>query len=215
MVILVPKEGTAIKPTHEYLYYELEKAAEEQMKLAFKNYKNLTEVFGSPDDAVKQFFEKYTPDTVQDMADNMNKWLDNFKTDVIKGQIEELVNKQMKMAFKQYEELGEIFKSPEEATREFIKKYAPENAQKVMADVEAWIEKVAPKTVRDELQSAAEEHMKLAFKQYEHLRKTFGTPDKATEEFMEKYTPASVKQLRDNMNTWLDSFVPGKKKPKK
>ncbi len=214
MIILVPKEGPAIKPTHEYLYHELQKAAEEHMKIAFKNTQNLSKIFGTPDAAVKQYFEKYTPDTVQEMISGMEKWLENFRTEVIKGQLEDLVNKQMKQFFNQSEKLQNMFKSPEEATREFLKKYAPKSTQKVLDDIEDWITKVAPMPLRNELQAAAEEHIKLAFKQYDHLSKTFGTPDKATQEFMDKYTPDSVKELFEDMNTWLDNFKPKPKKPK-
>jgi uncharacterized protein YeaO (DUF488 family) len=212
MIILIPKDGTAIKPTHEYLYHELQSAAEEQMKLAFKNYKKLQEVFDTPEAAAKQFFEKYTPDTVKKMQASMEEWLENFKTDVIKGQVEDFINKQMKQAFKQYEELRDKFETPDEATREFIKKYAPKSTQKLMDDMETWLETVVPKPMRDQVQAAAQEHIKLAFKQYDHLRKTFGTPDKATQEFMKKYTPDSVGKLLEDMNTWLENFKP---KPKK
>jgi uncharacterized protein YeaO (DUF488 family) len=212
MIILIPKDGEAIKPTHEYLYHELRNAAEEQMELAFKNYKKLQEVFGTPDAAVKQFFEKYTPESVQKMQDSLQEWVDNFKSDVIKGQVEDFINKQMKQAFKQYDDLKERFKNPDEATREFIKKYAPKSTQKLMDDMTTWFEEVAPKSMRDQVQAVAQEHIKLAFKQYERLRKTFGTPDEATKEFMKKYTPENVTKLLDDMNTWLDSFKPKSKK---
>ena len=211
MVILIPKEGKAIKPTKELMYHELQKAAEEHMELAFKNYKKLQDIFGTPEAAVKQFYDKYTPDQVKSMQEAMDKWLENFKVDLVKGKVEELVNAQMKAAFKQYEKLQEVFKSPEEATKEFISKYAPKSSQKLMEDMESWLEKVAPKTMREQVRSAAEEHIKLAFKQYENLNKEFGSPDKATKEFMAKYAPEGVTQLMDNMNTWLESFRPKKK----
>jgi uncharacterized protein YeaO (DUF488 family) len=214
MVILVPKEGKAIKPTQEVLYHDLQNAAEEQMELAFKNYKNLQEVFGTPDAAVKQFFDKYTPESVNKMRGALDEWLERFKADVIRDQMKELIDRQMKIAFKKYEELQEKFKSPDDATREFLKKYAPKSAQKIMDDMEAWVENVAPKSLRDQVQAAANEHIKLAFKQYEKLGKKYGTPDKATQEFMKKYTPDSVNKLMDDMNTWLDNFRPKSKKAK-
>ena len=102
------------------------------------------------------------------------------------------------------------FSTPEDATKEFIKKYAPEGTQKIVDDVNAWIETVAPKTLRDDLQAAAEQHMKLAFKQYEHLRKTFGTPNDAVEEFMEKYAPTNVKKLQKDIEAWLEKLKPKK-----
>ena len=56
MVILLPKEGPGIKTNAEYLYHELQKAAEEHMELAFKQSKSLREVFGTPKAAVQMFF---------------------------------------------------------------------------------------------------------------------------------------------------------------
>jgi uncharacterized protein YeaO (DUF488 family) len=212
MIILVPKDGKAIKPTQEYLYHELQKAAEEHMDLAFKNYKNLSGVFGSREAALKQFFEKYTPESVQKMRESMEEWLENFKTDLIKGQLEELVKNQMNLAFKQYDALRERFKSPDDATREFINKYAPKSAQKLIEDIDAWVETVAPKSLRDQVRAAAQEHIKLAFKQYDALRKTFATPDEATTEFMKKYTPDNVTKLLEDIGKWLESFKPSAKK---
>jgi uncharacterized protein YeaO (DUF488 family) len=212
MVILVPKEGKAIKPTVEYFYHELQKAAEEHMELAFKSSQQLKDTFDSPEAAVNQFFEKYTPESVQKLRDDMENWLKVFMSDTLKGQMEDLINQQMKQAFKQYEELRETFSSPEDATREFVKKYAPKSAQKVVEDVDAWVEKIAPKTLRDEIQSTAQEHMKLAFKQYEDLNKTFGSPNDATQEFMKKYSPESVNKLMEDMQSWLDGFKPKTKK---
>ena len=171
MIVLVPDEGPAVKTTMEYLYHELHKAAEEHMKVAFKNSQELREVFGSPEAAVKQFLEKHTPESVQKMRSDMDKWVQNFTKDVVKGQIEGFVNEQMKQVFSEYEKLREKFKSPDEATREFMNKYAPKSAQKLLDDLNTWIDAVAPKTVRDQVQAATEEHIKLAFEQYDDLRK--------------------------------------------
>ena len=88
MIVLIPKEGKAVKPTIEYLYHELHKAAEEQMELAFKNSKQLSEVFGTPKDAVDQFLEKYTPESVQKLREDMDSWLKNFMPEFVKGQID-------------------------------------------------------------------------------------------------------------------------------
>jgi uncharacterized protein YeaO (DUF488 family) len=215
MIILVPKEGPAIKPTHEVLYHELQKAAEEHMELAFKNSKKLKEVFGTPQAAAEQFFDRYAPESVKKMQESMDGWLENFKVEFIKSQMEELINAQMKVAFKQYENLRERFASPDEATREFIKKYTPKSTQKVMEDIEKWSETIVPKEFRDEIQEAAQEHIKLAFDQYEQLNKTFGSPDKAAREFMEKHAPKAVNELMNNMDAWLETYKPKAKKRKK
>ena len=81
MIILVPTDGPAIKPNMEYFYHELRKAAEEHMELAFKQSKQLTEIFGTSENAVKQFFERYTPESVQKMKGDMDLWLKNFGPD--------------------------------------------------------------------------------------------------------------------------------------
>ena len=212
MIVLVPKEGKAIKPTSELLYNDLQIAAKDHMDLAFKNYKNLSKVFSTPEAATKEFFDKYTPESVKKMQDAMDEWLENFKTDAVKSQFEKLVKKQMQVAFKQYEALQKRFKSPDEATREFINKHAPESTKKMMQDFDAWVEKVAPKSSRDQIQAAAKAHIDLAFNQYKQLGKIYGTPEKATKEFMDKYAPDSVNKLLEDMNKWLESVKP---KPKK
>ena len=206
MIILVPKTGKTVKPTMEYFYHELHSAAEEHMKLAFKRSNKLRDVFGTPEKAVKQFFEKYTPQSVQTMKSDLDKWLRNFKQDVVKSQIEGFVNEQMKVVFKEYEKLRENFKSPDDATREFINRYAPKSTQKLFDDLNAWVDSVAPKTVRDQVKMAAEEHIKLAFEQYDGLKKKFGTADLAAEEFLKKHAPNSVSKLLEDMQAWLDKY---------
>ncbi|HVL47269.1 MAG TPA: hypothetical protein VM889_01790 [Candidatus Thermoplasmatota archaeon] len=54
-----------------------------------------------------------------------------------------------------------------------------------------------------ELQTAAHEHMKLAFIQYKDLKKRFETPDRATKEFMSKHAPETFQGLYEK----VDSFV--------
>ncbi len=211
MVILIPDEGPAIKPNMEYFYHELRRAAEEHMEMAFKRSKQLSDVFGTPDAAVKQFFEKYTPESVQKMKDDLDKWLKNFAVDEFRKQIEELIKKQMEQAMDQYEELRKRFSTPDEATKEFIEKYAPKNVQKLMQDFDAWVKTAVPSNVRDQIKGAAEEHIKLAFEQYDRLREQFGTPADASREFMKKYAPENVNKLLDDMEKWLDSFRPKKK----
>lgn len=212
MVILIPDEGPAVKPTMEYFYHELRRAAEEHMELAFKRSKQLGDVFGTPEIAVKQFFDKYTPESVQKMKCDLEKWLKNFAPDIFKTQMEQVIKNQMEQALKQYEELREKFKTPDAAAKEFLQKYAPKNAQKLVEDFDAWVDTVVPKHIRDQIKDAAEEHIKLAFDQYDKLREQFGTPNDATKEFMKKYAPDNVNKLMDDMEKWLESFRPKKKK---
>jgi uncharacterized protein YeaO (DUF488 family) len=212
MVILLPKEGPGIKTNVEYLYHELQKAAEEHMELAFKQSKSLREVFGTPKAAVQMFFDRYTPESVKKLQSDMDSWLAGFGVGLVKEQMEKIIHTQMEQALAKYEELREKFKTPDEATKEFMNKYAPENTQKLIEDLNVWLDAVVPKKAREDVKSAAEAHIKLAFDQYERLRKEHGTPQDAAKEFMKKYAPENVNKLMSDMEAWLDQFKPKKKK---
>jgi uncharacterized protein YeaO (DUF488 family) len=208
MVILVPTGKVALKTNVELLYHELQKAAEEHMELAFKQSKHLQDVFGTPQAAVKLFFDRYTPDSVKKVQSDMDKWLASLGADVVKEHMEKIVRAQMEEALKKYEELREKYKNPDEATKEFIKKYTPENTQKLMEDLQTWVDSMVPKQMRDEVKSAAEKHLILAFDQYESLREKYGTPNDAAKEFMKKHAPENVNKLMNDMEAWLDQFKP-------
>ncbi len=75
MVILIPKSGKGVKPSPEYVISELEAALNEHMKLAFKQYKKLEEMYGSPEDATRQFIKKMTPKQSHALIDDVDKWL--------------------------------------------------------------------------------------------------------------------------------------------
>jgi uncharacterized protein YeaO (DUF488 family) len=211
MIILVPEEGAAVKPTMEVFYHELRRAAEEHMEMAFKRSQQLSDVFGTPQTAVKQFLDRYTPESVQKMKTEMDKWVKNFAADEFRKQMEEIVKNQMEKAMNQYEELRKRFKTPDEASKEFIEKYAPKNVQKLMQDFDAWVNTMVPQNVREQIKEAADEHIKLAFDQYDRLKEQFGTPNDASKEFMKKYAPDNMNKLLEDMDSWLESFRPKKK----
>jgi hypothetical protein len=50
--------------------------------------------------------------------------------------------------------------------------------------------------------------------QYDRLKEQFGTPTDASKEFMKKYAPDNMNKLLDDMDSWLESFRPKKKKDK-
>jgi hypothetical protein len=58
-----------------------------------------------------------------------------------------------------------------------------------------------------EMQTATLEHMKLAFEQYKDLKRKFSTPEKATREFLDKYTPQTFKGLFDSVDDWAKDQV--------
>jgi len=84
MVVLVPEEGPTIAPSAEQVLEEIQGAAKEHMELAFDQYERLNEIFGSPDDATREFMRKSAPRSVNIMIDEMDKWLENFRPEVLK-----------------------------------------------------------------------------------------------------------------------------------
>jgi hypothetical protein len=84
MVILIPKSGKGIKTTPEQVVSELETAINEHMKLAFKQYKKLEEMYGSPEDATRQFIKKMTPKQSHALIDDVDKWLQKIIPEEIK-----------------------------------------------------------------------------------------------------------------------------------
>jgi hypothetical protein len=84
----------------------------------------------------------------------------------------------------------------------------------LIEDLNVWLDAVVPKKAREDVKSAAEAHIKLAFDQYERLRQDFGTPRDAAKEFMKKYAPENVNKLMSDMEAWLEQFKPKASKKK-
>lgn len=58
-----------------------------------------------------------------------------------------------------------------------------------------------------EMQTATNEHMKLAFVQYKELKRRFETPERATKEFLEKHAPKSFNGLYAKVDTWAKDQI--------
>lgn len=58
-----------------------------------------------------------------------------------------------------------------------------------------------------ELQTAANEHMKLAFTQYKELKRRFETPERATKEFLDKHAPKSFNGLYGKVDLWAKDQI--------
>ena len=84
MIILIPKAGKGVKPSPEYIFKELENSINEHMKLVFKQYKRLEEIYGTPEDATRQFIKKITPKSSHSFIDDVDKWLQKVIPDEIK-----------------------------------------------------------------------------------------------------------------------------------
>ena len=66
---------------------------------------------------------------------------------------------------------------------------------------------LSPKDYLAELEVAANEHMKLAFKQYRELKTRFQTPEKATLEFFNKHAPKTFAGLVEKVDVWVNEQV--------
>jgi hypoxanthine phosphoribosyltransferase len=66
-------------------------------------------------------------------------------------EIQKLVEDQMEKAFSQYKKLGDKFKTPAEASREYIKKMSMEIlAERVVSDLNKWLENIVPEKRKDD-----------------------------------------------------------------
>lgn len=69
-------------------------------------------------------------------------------------EVETVVEEQMKVAFREYQNLRKKFKTPENAARSFIEKTSPKRLQGVIEKTDAWIKEQAnalEKGVRDRM----------------------------------------------------------------
>lgn len=58
-----------------------------------------------------------------------------------------------------------------------------------------------------EMETAVNEHLRLAFKEYKHLKEKFATPNEATKSFFKTVSPKTFHGLIDNVDTWVKDQV--------
>jgi hypothetical protein len=75
LVVLPGREAPEVKFDLKDYASELEAAATEHMRLAFKEYKHLKERFASPGDAAKNFVKTLSPKTFHGLIENADKWV--------------------------------------------------------------------------------------------------------------------------------------------
>ncbi|MGQ0535339.1 MAG: hypothetical protein ACT4PT_04630 [Methanobacteriota archaeon] len=64
-----------------------------------------------------------------------------------------------------------------------------------------------------EVKLATQEHMRLAFKQYEVLSEKYGSPEEAAKKFLDTYTPKSFQGLFEKADAWVkDELAAGRQK---
>lgn len=66
---------------------------------------------------------------------------------------------------------------------------------------------LGPKDYVAELEVAANEHMKLAFRQYKELKRRFETPERATLDFLNKRAPKTFAGLVEKVDAWVNEQV--------
>ena len=151
--------------------------------------------------------------TPQEMAYNMQK----------------VVTEHMKLAFKQYKELKAQYGSPNKAAAVYMKSVYPKIAHDLIDSMNDWIDhqlEVAEDGFEkgidsefgkipdgwatssvlsaEDVQKQVNDHMKLAFKQYKELRAIYGTPRKATLDFMKNVSPKNIQDLIENVDKWIE-----------
>jgi len=67
--------------------------------------------------------------------------------------------------------------------------------------------KLTPKDLVREIQTATNEHMKVAFHQYKELKTRFETPERATKEFLSRHAPKNFQGLFDQVEGWVKEQV--------
>jgi len=158
-------EDTTKIMTPQEMAQTMQKVVSEHMKLAFRQYKELKAQYGTPNRAAAVFLKSMYPKLTHDLIDSMNSWIDE-QLDMIETNLEpgmgvdytkmpdewvqpkvpsieefqKLVNDRMKLAFKQYKDLRELYGTPRKATLDFMKSVSPKNIQDLIENVDKWIE---------------------------------------------------------------------------
>lgn len=75
VLIILPEGQPKVRFDASDYAAELEKAINEHMKLAFKEYKNLKDKFATPTEASKKYIRDVAPKTFHGLIDNVDKWV--------------------------------------------------------------------------------------------------------------------------------------------
>lgn len=143
--------------------------------------------------------------------------------------IQKMVTEHMKLAFRQYRELRAQYGSPNRAAAAFMKSVYPKMAHELIDNMNDWIDhqldaieenlekrmdsdytKMPDGWVQpgiptlEEIQKQVNDYMKQAFKQYKDLKQQYGTPAKATLEFMKSAYPKNIQDVMENVNKWVE-----------
>jgi len=143
--------------------------------------------------------------------------------------VQRIVTEHMKLAFRQYKELRTQYGSPNRAAVAFMKSVYPRMAHELIDNMNDWIDHQldaieanlekgmdsTPGKVPDgwgtmgvpnaeEVQKLVNDYMKQAFRQYKELKTQYGTPAKATIDFMKSAYPKNIQDLIENVDKWIE-----------
>ena len=74
--------------------------------------------------------------------------------------------------------------------------------------------RLAPSEYVDEIKRAVDEHMRLAFREYQGLRNRFRTHTEAAAEFLQSHAPRSFAGLYETVESWARDQVKAKDTPR-
>lgn len=143
--------------------------------------------------------------------------------------VQRIVTEHMKLAFRHYKELKAHYGSPNRAAAAFMKSVYPKMAHELIDNMNDWIDQQLdtieanlekgmdsePGKIPDgwgtmgvqnaeDVQKLVNDYMKQAFKQYKDLKAQYGTPAKATIDFMKSAYPKNLQDLIENVNKWIE-----------
>lgn len=85
LVILPGDETPVVRKDAKDILHEVETVVEEQMQLAFREYKNLRKKFETPENAARSFLERTTPKRLQGLLEKTDVWIKEQANAVEKG----------------------------------------------------------------------------------------------------------------------------------
>lgn len=121
---------------------------------------------------------------VSDTSSHNERWV-SMKIDIGNGKI---------LGTKEVSSNGQISGFTEYAGREVLV-VLPEDDTSVEPDA---------REVLEEIKHATQEHMRVAFEEYEEAKKRFQGPQEAARSFLEDNAPRSFKGLYGRIETWLE-----------
>jgi hypothetical protein len=99
LVILPGEEGFETGAGADDFVTDFQKAAYDQIRLAFRQYKELQNIYGSPSLATKEFLKKVAPTTFHGVLDQLDTWVKEQTSSaekVIEKSLDESIKKRKK-----------------------------------------------------------------------------------------------------------------------